>query len=336
MLHYRVFGLTFRSNCELPGLDRIAETPVVDYSLRFDEGPRFELLRRDFHLPWYVSPGRLQCGRIVLQAWKAEYCRKFLFRFYDSVEIIIDQERGDIWVNPVGRASLQAATHHLLFSLPGFLLSLRRSACLHGAAIGWGDGAIALLGPSYSGKSVLSAQLATQGIEVLSDDLVAMDVVDGTVNVYPGYPWICLRPATLLWLRSDKSEMGRLHSEWQYLDEAYVTWDLRGIAAPFQAKPRELEAIYLLAPVTDSNCEPDILPIPWHRTLMASMQAATRTHIPYPEFLAQEFLLLGEIVAAIPTYELRYHLSAESLKAISRLLVHTPRERHRRREAAEA
>ena len=107
-------------------------------------------------------------------------------------------------------ASLQAAIHHLLFSLPGFLLGLRKSACLHGAAIGWGDGAIALLGQSNSGKSVLSANMAARGIEVLSDDLVALDVIGDTVKVYPGYPWICLRPESLHWLQTENFDVGRV------------------------------------------------------------------------------------------------------------------------------
>ena len=54
---------------------------------------------------------------------------------------------------------------------------------------------------------------------------------------------------------------------------------------------------------------------------MALMEAANRTHIPYPEFRAQEFSLMGSVVAAVPTYQLRYHLSADSLTALSGFLV---------------
>ena len=239
-IYYRVFGLTFRSDCELPGLDRIQESPVVDYSLRFHACRNsFETLRREFHPPCYISSRRLNNGQAVVEVCKTEDSRKFLFRFYDGVEFIVDRQHEEILVSGLRGASLQAAIHHLLFSLPGFLLGLRKSACLHGAAIGWGDGAIALLGQSNSGKSVLSAHMAARGIEVLSDDLVALDVIGGTIKVYPGYPWICLRPESLHWLQTEKFEVGRVGSQWHYLDEAYVTWDLRRINGPSQSKPRQ-------------------------------------------------------------------------------------------------
>jgi hypothetical protein len=165
-------------------LDRVQETSVVDYSLTFNDcKDRFEALRREFHCSWYLSPRLVKCGRTVVEVWKTENCRKFLFRFYNGVEFIVDRVRESIWVNGFQNASLQAA----------FLLGLRKSASLHGAAIGWGNSAIALLEESYSGKSLLSANMAARGIEVLSDDLVALDVVGSAVQVYPGYPWICLR-----------------------------------------------------------------------------------------------------------------------------------------------
>ena len=66
-----------------------------------------------------------------------------------------------------------------------------------------------------------------EGIEVVSEDLVALDVLGGTFKVYPGYPWIGLRPELLHLLPSDNFDLCRLHSMWHYLDEAYVTWDLR-------------------------------------------------------------------------------------------------------------
>ena len=164
---------------------------------------RFEMLRRDFDDPWYISCWRLKCGRTAVEVSKTDNCRKFLFRFYDGIEFIVDRGNKEIWVDGLQRASLQAAIHHLVYSLPGFLLGLRKSACLHGAAIGCGDGAIALLGNSKSGKSVLSAYMAALGTEVLSDDLVALDVIGGTVKVYPGYPWIGLRAESLHLLQTD-------------------------------------------------------------------------------------------------------------------------------------
>jgi hypothetical protein len=334
MIYYRVYGLTFRSDCELPGLDPIPETSAVDYSLRFDDKTDwFETLRRECHRACYISSWRLKCGRTVVEVCRTEDCRKFFFRFCDGIEFIVDRERENIWVDGLRNASLQAAVHHLLFSLPGFLLGLRKSACMHGAAIRRGDGAIALLGGSNSGKSVLSAHMATRGIEVLSDELVALDVIDGDVLVYPGYPWICLRPESLPWLQTASMNAGQIGSKWHYLDEAYVTWDLRRTDGRSQSRKRKLDAIYLLTPVEDSNCEPAIEQVPQHQALIALMEAADRTRIPYPEFRLREFSLLGSVASAVPTYQLRYPVSAQGLKAVTGLLIQSPGLRRQHSEA---
>ena len=315
---YQVYGLTFRCDCKLPDLDPVQDTLNFDYRLN-DCADRFEGLRRDFLDPCYVSSRRVQSGRTVVQVWKMEGRYRFLFRFYDDVEFIVDRDQREICVDGLGGSSLKAATHHLLFSLPGFLLCLRKSAGLHGAAVGWGDGAIAFLGRSNSGKSVLCATMAMRGVHVLSDDLVALDLIGDTINVYPGYPWICLRPESCHWLGDDRLDTGQHPSKWRYLDDDYVTWDLRREAASFPAKPKKLQAIYLLAPTTDPKCKPAIEPIPHHQALMALMEAAARTHIPYREFRPQEFSFLGSVVAAVPTYALHYHLSADSLMALNGL-----------------
>ena len=331
MIYYRVYGLTFRSNRELPGLERIKETSIVDYSLNFNGSSNwFEVLRREFHSPWYVSTRPLKCGRRAIEAWKTEDSRKFLFRFYDGIEFIIDRRSKEIWVDGMQRVSLQAATHHLLFSLPGFLLGLRKSTCLRGAVIGSEEGAIALVGKSNSGKSVLCAELAAREIEILTDDLVALDVIGSTVKVYPGYPWICLRIGSLHLVRTND----RFRSKWHYLDEVYATWDLRQTGDPSQFNPRELKAIYLLAPVEDSKCKPAIEQVPRHEALMKLMQAANCTHIPYPDFRPQEFSLLASVITAVPTYGLRYHLSVDSVAALSGLLVKAPGGKRPKRGAA--
>jgi hypothetical protein len=338
MIYYRVYGLTFKSDCELPGLEPRRKTSDVDYSLRFHGSTnQFETLRREFGSPWYVSPWHVKCGRKVVEVYNAENCRKFLFRFYDGVEFIIDRRREDIWVDGLRRASLQAAMHHLLFSLSSFLLSLRKSVCLHGAAIGWGDNAIAVLGKSNSGKSLLSASMAVRGMEILSDDLVALDVIDGMVKAHPGYPWICLRPESLHWLGADTFGRRRFRSKWHYLDEAFVSWDLLPRRGHARLKPRKLEAIYLLTPLEDSNCKPAIESVPQPLALMALMEAAERTHIPYREVRRQEFSLLGSVVATIPTHELSYHLSPGSLATLSKILLdHQRLQRHEEKRSKHA
>jgi hypothetical protein len=336
MFYYQAFGLTFLSDREIPDLDRARESPVVDYSLRFDnESNQLETLRREFNNPFYIGSSRVKSGRTVIEAYRTENYGKFLFRFYDGIEFIVDQGTKNIFIDGLRRAPLQAASNHLLFALPGFLLGLRKSTCLHGAAIGWGDGAIALLGRSNSGKSMLSAHMAAQGLEILSDDLVALDV-GNKIKVYSGYPWIGLRASVLHSVRAGTFEADRVGPKWHYLDEAYVTWDLRKPGSTAQSESRRLKAIYFLNPVEDPHCAPAIERVPQHQAVMALMEAANRTHIPYPEFRAQEFSLMCSVVGSVSTYQLQYHLCVDCLPTLSDLLVHRSGLGPRRREKIEA
>jgi hypothetical protein len=324
MAYYRAFGLTFRSDRPLPYLDEFEESNAFDYSLRFERIPyTHKALRGRFGPPSYSSPWRLKGGRSAVRVWETEDCGYIRFLFYDGVEFIVDREHRDIWVVTLPGAEINLATRHLLFSLPGFLLGLRKSACLQGAVVGRGKCAIALLGKSNSGKSVLSAALAARGMPVLSDDLVALDLVEGDIKVYPGYPWICLRPESLKLLNNQCIDSSRLSSSWQYLDETYVTWDLRQtrpMTCTSESNPKTLEAIYLLAPTEDSNCQPFIEPLLKPHAFMTLISAANSTHIPYPGLTMQEFFFMGSVVTVVPTYRLQFVHSAECIEAASKLL----------------
>jgi hypothetical protein len=58
-------------------------------------------------------------------------------------------------------------------------------ACLHSSLIGWGDGAVALVGNNGSGKSTLAAALVSSGRPALADDRVFMDSATGRAVATP-------------------------------------------------------------------------------------------------------------------------------------------------------
>src|SRR5262249_17994441 len=60
---------------------------------------------------------------------------------------------------------------------------------LHASGVMLGGRAVALCGPSASGKSTLAAMLAAQGCAVIADDLCLIDAREGEpVSVLPGCP----------------------------------------------------------------------------------------------------------------------------------------------------
>ena len=325
MICYRAFGLTFLSDCELPGVNRASEKSSPDYFLKFNAHSNIlDAFPLDLTSPFYVSPRRLKRGQPAVEVFRTESYRKFLFRFYDDVVFVIDLDRKQILIDYPPNEPLQAALRHLLFSLPGFLLGLRGSGCLHGAAIGRGNSAIAVLGRSRSGKSILSAEMAVRGLEVLSDDLVALDEISGVVQVYSGYPWISLRSDTLSWLSAGSVGTPLARSKWHYLDDCYITLNLSRSNGVYSSDAKKLEAIYLLMPTNEPHCRPTIEQVAQYRVLTELMDASGRTRIPYRELTSQAFSFLGRLMTSVPVFGLRYHLSKETLAPLMDHLMEAP------------
>ncbi|MBF0543817.1 MAG: hypothetical protein HQM08_05260 [Candidatus Riflebacteria bacterium] len=67
-------------------------------------------------------------------------------------------------------------------------LSLQKIPILHGSALVIDDRAVIFAGKSGVGKSTLSAVLAQEGMALLSDDLIALNICETGVEVQPGYP----------------------------------------------------------------------------------------------------------------------------------------------------
>jgi hypothetical protein len=161
-------------------------------------------------------------------------------------------------------------------------------------------------------------------------------MIGGTIKVYSGYPWISLRAAGLHSLPAEAFGVSTHSPKWQYLDEAYVTLRLKKPGSTHHTESKRLEAIYFLDPVADPNFRPVAEPVSQHEALMGLMEAARCTHIPYPEFRAQEFSLMGSVAATIPAYQLRYHMSVPYLPMLRDLLLRRSGLGSRRREEIEA
>jgi hypothetical protein len=71
-------------------------------------------------------------------------------------------------------------------------LAARDVFCLHGAALGWREGALVLAGPSGSGKSTFARALAARGMTRLADDILP---VDAGGDCWPAFPQLKLDPA---------------------------------------------------------------------------------------------------------------------------------------------
>jgi hypothetical protein len=86
---------------------------------------------------------------------------------------------------------------YLLGTVMGALCHQRGLLPLHAAAVIADGGAVAFAGPSGAGKSTLAAEFHGRGYDVLSDDLLAVEIdPDGAPKALPGAARIRLRTGT--------------------------------------------------------------------------------------------------------------------------------------------
>lgn len=65
---------------------------------------------------------------------------------------------------------------------------------LHASSVSDGDGAVAFVGASGSGKTALASRLVIRGAEFVTDDVLALELRDGALLAHPGAPFMAVRP----------------------------------------------------------------------------------------------------------------------------------------------
>jgi len=179
---YRLSALRLESDLDLPELmpwDGPGDAPA-DIVVRLGKVPA-RLEAPDHVAPVFQTRGRSEyllalpgTGRILVR---------------DGREVTIDLDAGADPTNT--RAFLASTIQAVLWHQRGLLP-------LHACALADDGRALALAGPSASGKSTLAALLSAKGHEVMADDVCVVDVRDGTaIEVLPVSPHLRLWRDTL-------------------------------------------------------------------------------------------------------------------------------------------
>lgn len=200
MKRYRLYGLELLSSLPLThGVPEAAPTSASSPDLTFElvgeggagqpplpgEGPGEE--------PAYRSPERLATGEPILTASRAG--ARILLRYAGEAAFAVGERR------IVGRPERPGADGLALVELrllgPVLACWLERTGvlALHAAAATVDGRAVALLSGNQGGKSCLAATLATAGVPLLSDDVLAVEPVSsGGLLARPSYPQMRLWP----------------------------------------------------------------------------------------------------------------------------------------------
>jgi hypothetical protein len=230
-LVYSVFGLTVRSEIELPGLYELPGQPpaVSDVVVRLKFASQPSESRR---------PGFSVGGDSGL----LDITNVGRFWITGGREITVEPDPG------VSERDLRL---FLLGSAFGALLHQRGVIPLHANAIEIGGKAVAFAGSSGAGKSTLAAWFLDQGSRMISDDICAINVqaAEGPL-VLGGLPRLRLCSDALI-------ESGRGVEEF---DQAFDGVNKYEVPAPQNSGigPIALGAIYLLARQDSRQSQPEI------------------------------------------------------------------------------
>jgi hypothetical protein len=117
--------------------------------------------------------------------------------FPDAADFILSPCATSIEIAPTPEASDVTVEHLLLDQVLPRVLAWKGRLVLHGGAVMVGSEAIMFLGDTGRGKSTLTAKLASQGLQLLSDDGVVVEHSATRVCVRATYPSLRLLPDSI-------------------------------------------------------------------------------------------------------------------------------------------
>jgi hypothetical protein len=169
---YRAYGLTIRSDLELPELDAdVAASPDLVIQLR--------------------SIGR----SLPTQSQGAvyEYGINAQYLAWPGVGAFLLHGINTIDVEPAPAVSIPLLNFPLLGPVMSLLLHLRGMLVLHASAINIAGKSAVFLGAKGAGKSTTAAALVSAGHRLLTDDVLAVDFSSsGRPQIVPGFPQLKL------------------------------------------------------------------------------------------------------------------------------------------------
>jgi hypothetical protein len=244
---YALYGLVIGSDRALGGLDAAPAGARVDVDIVLG-GPRRGEDRWNAATPYYLGAPELEGPPSLVV--RRDAALDFWFRYADGTEFVLDRSATSIRAWWAAASTLEDTATYLLGPLLGFALRLRGVLALHASAVLIDGRAVTLIGPSGAGKSTTAAAFAGAGVPVLSDDVVAVRLIDGVAMAYPSYRLL------RLWDESEKILFGTIGQ----LPKLTPTWDKRALPLgeefPFHHEPAPLGDLFLIAPRVDDGRAP--------------------------------------------------------------------------------
>jgi len=175
MKHYQLFNLHFASELEIPWAAKVAEA-APDVTIEY--------------------------GPVAIPDGINDDPNHLYGRFFDAFRFSIDvgsRIRIEVLKNISEHAIIQVVQGELISAL----LRQRGLLVLHACCVVGDESAIGFVGGSGWGKSTLAEYFCQNGYELLTDDVLAVDLNGNDARVFAAYPEVRLRSEAAEYLRSD-------------------------------------------------------------------------------------------------------------------------------------
>lgn len=223
MKTYTAYGLRIASELALP--EFLPATGPADVSIRF-------ATLSDQSLP--DEPHGRSCGGNDYWVLGDE-----IHLHNDDLGRFVIRGGREILIDPRAGASEDQLKIFFIGPVLAALLHQRGSLVLHSSAVSMEGRAVAFLGGPGWGKSTMAATLFHRGHEMLTDDVLAIDVnSNGGASVVPAFPQFKLWPDAVEALGQDPDDLRRLSSHYEKRAQ--------DVSSGFKEEPVEMAGIYVL------------------------------------------------------------------------------------------
>ena len=324
---YSLFGLQIHSNLSIPEISAVQISPpgfsAADSSpqtnriveIHLGVSPyQFESVSRAIEELTYASDYKDNVGEPALRIWRVNGSQFLRLDYFDGTRFWLDREGTDVWATWPDNLTVEDTATYLLGPVLGLLLRLRGVTCLHASAVSFDNCAVAFVGSEGAGKSTTAAALAQQGCRELSDDIVALDEMDGSFYVHPAYPYLCLWPESVQSIYGSAEALPRFSRNYEKRCLSLGRQKLQ-----FESRSLPLKAIYVLGE-RRFDPAPAIESMSAQKSLLALVANTFATNVLDPAMRGEEFAALGRLIPCIRVREVFAHTDPARLPELCRLI----------------
>ncbi|MBL0709656.1 MAG: hypothetical protein JJV99_01370 [Colwellia sp.] len=220
------------------------------------------------------------------------------------------------------------SAHYFQTLAVALYLELKQVLCIHANALAFENSAIALVAPSRTGKTTLTAALSQQGFSLMTDDMMALHKTKHGYHIYPSWPVARMWPDSLAALKIDnKEKTDKVHNNFS---KRIVSLDKEN-NFNFCDKAKPLKVIYLLnrlpEKITEEAAICEIKPIKTAQAIIILLQNSILGSCYRALNLEKSRIkALSELLDKISFKQINYISGKEYLTDVGELIKHDIKE----------